>query len=348
MSEMLEVDAITAVARETLRQVLDGAPTVALVNFPNHGNPGDPAIWLGSRTLLRDLGVRIAYSSAWWDFDPAALRRAAGDAPVLINGGGNLGDLYAGQQGTRAEVLRSLRDNRIIQLPQSIHFASPENADAMGLLISEHGGFELMVREKRSLGLAHELFGVDAILSPDHALGLRELQRSPRARKHPILWLARRPGDPEYVPYDEPADMRVTRREWLEGVGESEREWDRRGRVALKINAAARHRRLHGPEPRMWRSSVAHHVVSMTYPILARRWVARGVDMLTDAEVVITDKLHGHLLCVLLGLDHVVLDNSYGKVSGTLDAWTGALSGVHRAVDGHDAMAQALAILEAR
>ena len=318
------------------------------MNFPNHGNPGDPAIWLGSRALLRDLGVRIAYSSAWWDFDPSELRRAAGDSPVLINGGGNFGDLYAGQQGARIEVLRSLRDNRIIQLPQSIHFADPENADAMGRLIREHGGFELMVREKKSLGLARDLFGVDATISPDHALGLRDLPRSPHAPTHPILWLARRPGDPEYVSYDEPADVRVTRVEWLEGIGESEREWDRHGRLALKINAAARHRRLHGKESQLWRSSAAHRVVSMTYPVLARRWVARGVDMLTDAQVVITDKLHGHLLCVLLGIEHVVLDNSYGKVSGTLDAWTGSLPGVHRAVDGQDAMEQAVAILESR
>ncbi|SDD58191.1 pyruvyl transferase EpsO [Sanguibacter gelidistatuariae] len=266
---------------------------------------------------------------------------------MLVNGGGNLGDLYAGQQGTRLEILRSLRDNRIIQLPQSIHFANPENAQAMAQLISEHGGFELMVRERKSLRLAKDLLGLDATLSPDHALALGSLDGS-HAPTRSVLWLARRPGDPEYVPYDEPSDARVTRMEWLEGVSDSERDWDRRGRLALRFNGAAKNRRLRGPESRLWKTRAAYRALSMTYPVLARRWVARGVGILTDAEVVITDKLHGHIMCVLLGKEHIVLDNSYGKVSGTLDAWTGTLPGVHRATDGRDAMEQAVAILESR
>ena len=58
-----------------------------------------------------------------------------------------------------------------------------------------------------------------------------------------------------------------------------------------------------------------------------------------------TDKLHGHLLAALLGIPHVVLDNSYGKVSGTLEAWTAGLPGVHRADGPGEAMAAARDLL---
>lgn len=341
-AQAASVDSLRAVARDALASALDGARTVALVNFPNHGNPGDPAIWLGSRALLLELGVRVRYRSAWWDLDPGALRRAVGDAPVLLNGGGNLGDLYAGQQGTRMRVLRELRHNRVLQLPQSIHFADPARAAEMADVVAAHGGFRLMVRERASLARAREQLGVEAVLSPDHALGLGRLERS-AAPVRPVLWLARRPGDPEYVAYEEPDSPAVRRVEWLEDVAADETRWDRAGRAALQLNRGVQRR---------WRadarwSAPAHAVVSRTYDALGRRWVQRGVDLLSEARVVVTDKLHGHLLCAMLGVPHVVLDNSYGKVSGTLEAWTSGLPGVHVARDGAEAWDVAQRLLAA-
>lgn len=325
-----KIESLRTRARTELDAVLGGARTVALVNFPNHGNPGDPAIWLGTLSLLRDLGVRVGYRCAWWDFDPRALRDAVGDAPVLINGGGNLGDLYAGQQSTRIEVLRTLRCNRIVQLPQSIHFTDPANERAMGELLAGHPDVRLMVREHRSVALARERWGLRPVLSPDHALGLGRLPRSGRPTT-PVLWLARLPGDPEYVPYPEPSGDDVQRVEWLHGVPEAERTWDARGRVALRVNAWGRR---HRERPSRWR----HALVAATYEPLARRWVQRGVDLLCSAEVVVTDKLHGHLLCLLLDIPHVVLDNSYGKVSGTYETWTSDWPGAHRTDDAEHAL----------
>jgi hypothetical protein len=70
---------------------------------------------------------------------------------------------------------------------------------------------------------------------------------------------------------------------------------------------------------------------------LARRWVARGFQAIQEAKVVVTDRLHGHVFCVLAGIPHVVLDNNYHKVSSTLDTWSGNLPGVHRAESGEQA-----------
>jgi len=252
------IDSLRVTARQALGGVLDGARTVALVNFPNHGNPGDPAIWLGSRRLLDELRVRIGYSCAWWDFDPAALRAAVGDAPVLLNGGGNFGYLYAGQQATRVRVLSTLAGNPVVQLPQSIHLADAANEAAMAELLASHPRFTMMVREHRSAAIARDRLGVEPVLSPDHALGLGPLART-RTPKTPILWLTRVAGDPEHVDHEpEPADD-VRRVEWL------------------------------------------HAVAVRTYPPLAWRWVRRGVDLLSSAQVAVTDKLHGHLLAQIGG-----------------------------------------------
>ena len=44
--------------------------------------------------------------------------------------------------------------------------------------------------------------------------------------------------------------------------------------------------------------------------------------MLSQGNVVITDRLHAHILSVLLGIPNIVLDNNYGKVHGYMEAWT--------------------------
>lgn len=342
MRDLSEIDRLRAVAREALAQALRGAHEVALVNFPDHGNPGDPAIWLGTRRLLADLGVRVRHSVAWWDFDPDLLRRRVGTAPVLINGGGNFGDLYRGQQSTRESVLRSLDRNPVIQLPQSIHFREPENERAMAALLAAHPDVTVMVRERAAEAVARDRLGVRPVLSPDHALALGAQRRSGPVTT-PILWLARRPGDPEHVAYDEPSGPDVRRIEWLEGVPEAEAGWNAWGRALLRIDRGTR-RRWEDDGP----SAVLQRVASTTFAPLARRWVQRGLRLLSSADVVVTDKLHGHIFCALLGIPHVVLDNSYGKVSATLDAWTGSLPGVHRAADGAEALALARELVGGR
>ena len=58
------------------------------------------------------------------------------------------------------------------------------------------------------------------------------------------------------------------------------------------------------------------------YDFLARRRVENGLRLLSQAKVVVTDRLHGHILSLLLGIPHVVLANTNGKVRSLYDTWT--------------------------
>lgn len=44
--------------------------------------------------------------------------------------------------------------------------------------------------------------------------------------------------------------------------------------------------------------------------------------MLSSARSVQTDRWHGHLMCLLLGIPHDVIDNRTGKISAMIDACT--------------------------
>jgi pyruvyl transferase EpsO len=323
------LDDLRDIARESLTQALDGHNKVGLVNFPNHGNPGDPAIWMGSKRLLKDLGVRVRYESAWWNFDPKRARAALGNAPVLINGGGNFGDLYLGQHETRLRVLATMRHNPVVQLPQSMFFKHPAQQERAATAIAEHGGVTLMAREQLTVQRMRDAFGVEPLHSPDHALGNPSRSRTTEPTTD-LVWIIRKETDPEFNPVAAPpANAGIVPFEWMDGIFADQATWDAAGLRALRANTWLRARQ--GLAERQWRP------VSWTFDPLAKRWVDYGFSVLSSARVVVTDKLHGHILAALAGIPHVVLDNSYGKVSGTLDAWTQNLPGVYRAANGQEA-----------
>ena len=98
---------------------LAGQP-FALVDFPDHANVGDSAIWLGTTAFFRrQHAVEPRYVASIAAFSPAALRRAHPEGPILIHGGGNFGDLWPRHQAFRERLLETFPDRLIVQLPQS-------------------------------------------------------------------------------------------------------------------------------------------------------------------------------------------------------------------------------------
>jgi pyruvyl transferase EpsO len=87
--------------------------------------------------------------------------------------------------------------------------------------------------------------------------------------------------------------------------------------------------------------SLARPLLTAIYEPLARQRLRRGVAVLSAGHVVVTDRLHGHILSLLLGIPHVVLDNSYGKLSSFVATWTHDVDGVLRAESVTEAAARA-------
>lgn len=302
-----------------LAEVLPGDEPVALVSFPNHANAGDPAIWLAAERTLARLGKRVAYRCAWSSYDPRALRAAAPEGPILLNGGGNLGDLYAGQQGTRERVLADFPGRHVVQLPQSIWFEDPANLERNRALFEGHGAVTLLVREGASLERARESFDVPVRRCPDLVFALHPLDR-PVEPDVPVVWLARH--DPETARPDGGAgpeagglDLTGVRRlDWLDPVpGEA--------RPPLGARLAVRAQRLLGAD-RPVAGPTRARLLARTFDPLARHWLDRGRRILSGGEVVITDRLHGHVLSLLMGIPHVVTDNRTGKVRAVWEADT--------------------------
>jgi pyruvyl transferase EpsO len=300
------------------------AQPFALVDFPDHANVGDSAIWLGTTAFFRRHSrTEPRYVASIAAFSPAALRQAHPDGPILIHGGGNFGDLWPRHQAFRERLLETFPDRPIVQLPQSVHYGDSRVADRTARIISRHGKFRLLVRDQASLDFAAERFDCSVRLCPDLALCL-----GPQERPTPVvdvLCLFRTDRE-RAAPHALPATrLRVQVTDWL---------GERRLPIRLRELGAAAARLRSGPR-RMTALRVAR------YDAAAAARVARGCRLLSTGRLVVTDRLHAHLLSLLLGIPHAALDNTYGKLGRFLDAWTGDAPGVYRVRTAEEALAWA-------
>lgn len=303
MSQRLRLlEALRYTIEHTIGPLFAERPRVALLDFPNQSNVGDSAIWLGELSTLRALGVATpCYISDLPNFDEQQLRQRLGNGTILLHGGGNLGDIWPAHHAFRERVLQSFPDNPVIQLPQSIWFQQTAALKQARTVLNAHPNLVLLVRDQQSLDIARNEFRARSILCPDLALHLGPRQRS-RAPCVPVLWLARtdRESRAQHGPDSVPGFLA---------------DWVTEPATLLRgIN-----HRL-GRTPR--RARALRNLLSATYEPLAKQRFSRGCELLSRGAVVVTDRLHAHILCLLLGIPHVLLDNSYGKLSSFFQTWT--------------------------
>jgi exopolysaccharide biosynthesis predicted pyruvyltransferase EpsI len=58
------------------------------------------------------------------------------------------------------------------------------------------------------------------------------------------------------------------------------------------------------------------------FSLMAQRRVDRGRALLSSAGRIVSDRLHVHILCVLMNIPHVSIDNNYGKIHAYVRDWT--------------------------
>lgn len=316
-------------AADELREVGTGAP-FALLDFPDHRNVGDAAIWLGEEAYFREQrAASPRYVASFRAFSETALRAALPEGTIFIHGGGNFGDLYPRHQAFREHLLERFRDREIVQLPQSIRFERPEALARAARAIAAHRRFTLFVRDRVSYDIAAASFDCEVRLCPDLAFFLGPLARE-RAPEVDLLYLIRTDQERAVGEVSKPESHTSRVADWLV-----------ESRIGFHLRRAAGAARLlgrEGPGPGSLRRA--------WYSAAARARTARGCRLLASGRVLITDRLHAHILGLLLDLPHAVLDNSYGKLHRFLDVWTGEAAAVYRARSLEDAERWAASIVD--
>ena len=290
------------------RRIIPAQPRCALLDFPDHANVGDSAIWLGEKKLLEKISARIVYECDLASYSRAVLAERIGDGVILLHGGGNFGDIWPKRQIFRERVIEAFPRNRIIILPQTIFFREAANLRRAQAVLNKHPDLVILARDRRSLETACTDFKGTAVLCPDMAFMLGEFSQCESAKKD-IVWLARTDVEARTSQMAALNDPNIAVLDWLSEPATILRTVYRRS-----VQAIARHPRL--------LKSLVNPVRSLLDRLAAQR-VARGARMLSGGRAVVTDRLHAHIMSLLLGIPHVVLDNNYGKVKEFYSLWTG-------------------------
>lgn len=287
-----------------------GAP-VAYLDYPVHGNFGDLLIFLGTLSFLHDHNYKIeTCKSLHW-----LPEKISPDAVVLLHGGGNLGDLYPPHQKFREAAIARFSNNRIVVLPQTIHYQQTIGFQHTRKILGSHPDLHLILRDAQSLEIAKQEFPKCKLrLIPDmaHHLwpGPSNGAISTRNNGQPVFLIR---NDKERAAIFPELDRHAAQfRDWADFFTAPEARQIRLGKFLHRVNG-----KLHGKLPlaRPWR-----WVCNKLYMRLSQEFSGQGP--------IITSRLHGTIFGTLLGKKTGLLDNSYGKNRRYYDTWANDLDGV--------------------
>jgi exopolysaccharide biosynthesis predicted pyruvyltransferase EpsI len=328
---------------DRLGRLLNKGTKVALLDFPNHNNVGDNAIWLGEKVALRKTGVHVVYQCDLYSFSESALRKRLGkDGVVLLHGGGNLGNVWPEHQMFREKIIQLFPDVKIIQLPQSVHFDNDTSKASFGEIARAHQDFHVLVRDSASLQILKQL-DLKVELCPDMALALGPVAENNKPVVD-LIWLAR--TDHESAGQQNQAmKVSVEKLDWL--YGEPDRFYSK-----WLMRFTVRIRRV--VQKSYQRSTLLRDYFgglnSLCFDWLAQSRFNRGIRILCRGKIVMTDRLHGHVLSTLLGKPQVLFDNHYRKIGNYLDCFLLSREGIFYVADSQsnieDNVSKALEIVQ--
>src|SRR5690606_7789404 len=241
-------------------------------------------------------------------------------AIILLQGGGNFGDIYTKTQEERLKIISENPDKKIIIFPQTIHYQNTENLKKDAEIIKKHPDLIFCVRDRISYDLVQEHFpNVLPKLLPDMAFCIDPKRfEAPISGKKKLL-MKRNDGelgnipnvDGEFETLDWPT-FNLTKQERWKKVGQ-QRRFDKMAIAFQKL-----------PILNTW--------VDSRYGIKSRngkeKHIQTGIDFFSQYETIYTTRLHGLILGILMGKDMKVLDNSYGKLTNFYKEWLVGFEGV--------------------
>ena len=287
-----------------------------LFNIAGFENKGDPAIGIGEIFLLRRLNIELVLhledihnSDKAIDYAREMSKKYSNETLViLLHGGGNLLS-YAHQDVNRGRIIRRFMDFEIVMFPQSFWiFTKPEHQEHFKSVYAAHPRLTFCYRDQFSFDQGSKLFPkARPLLVPDMAFQIGKVDRFMRPI-HNIMWLKR--GDEESPHYKIPDD-------------------------------AAKHDAIVADWTQGWLTPKDKRTLENGFLI-----TANGMMFLQRGRVVITDRLHGHILSILCGIPQVVLNPVNDKIAHYRDTWTRGLENVEVATTPQEALDKAVSLLK--
>ena len=278
-----------------------------LLEVPYYTNIGDTLIWQGEIDFLSKLPYRRRGMSSYFTDIPKTIK--ATDV-ILLQGGGNFGDLYFDPQNYRMRIVQKYPNNKIIIFPQTVWFEHERNMKDCAEQLSKCPNLTICTRDKESYDILKCYFVNDILLVPDMAfcIDISKWKTSPVTKE--ALLLKREDKElkmtNELVQLEATAGITVT--DWPTFTESSwQKTWFRR---TLK----------YAPVIFDW----------YAYNIFRPYLIKSGVELISSHKKIFSTRLHAAILSILLCKARTLIwfDNSYGKNKNFFETWLKDCDGI--------------------
>ena len=160
------------------------------LDVPAYLNIGDFLIAMGAFRLLDELPYKCRYKSTFANYNPS---HVPDNCIILMQGGGNFGDLYPGANWYRNEIVKTFPNHKIIFLPQTITYKDTSLAKEDAEILSKHNNLLICARDSVSYAFLQRYFPQNRhCLLPDTALGLYQVLPQQNIIRNKALLMQRR------------------------------------------------------------------------------------------------------------------------------------------------------------
>lgn len=256
--------------------------------LPEHGNMGDQAIAYATNEFLKDkfpeYCVLEIYSDQTFKYIKKVKRYINKDDIILLHGGGNMGNLYVTEEIKRREIVNQFKNNFIISMTQTATFTSDAKGQyELNLTKKSYGrnkNLVLLAREQFSYKVMKEVLGIkNVILNPDIVFYLNDSYNNVSTRER-IMTCLRNDNESVFMNKKE------------KFLNDLRKEYNYVFNYDTVIN----------------RKVDKHN----------RKLELRNILYeFSKSKVVITDRLHGMVFCVITKTPCIVLRSLDNKVIGT-------------------------------
>ncbi len=279
---------------------------VLLFGTPIHNNMGDHLIALCERMMLEKIyPVKKIFEipkQVYWVYGKYIEKNIISTTEIFISGGGWMGDLWEEDNNYLKKIIEKHPNNRIFVFPQTVFYLGEKNKLKDKRLnkeiYSECKNLTFSFREKNSLQCFREMFSdVRSLLFPDMALF-----------------------------YHSYVKQHVFKFSYKVGIcfrNDKEAEYSDKINYVIKIFVEKNYSMTKI-------STMAKHGISFSK---RENVINNTINLFSQFDIVITDRLHAMIFCVITNTPCIVFNNLSKKISGVYNTWLESFDGVFPVFD---------------
>ncbi|MDD5944017.1 polysaccharide pyruvyl transferase family protein [Fibrobacter sp.] len=309
MNYIEKTSELRQIIKQQLHALIDS--DYAYLELPYYENIGDTLIWEGTRIFLKQIKYKCLYSASFTTFYNHKIPQGA---TILLQGGGNFGDLWKEPHSFRKKIIELYPNNKVIIFPQTVWYENHENIKADEIFFANHPNVTMCARDKVSFRFMQEHFPKNEILLvPDMAffIGFDKFGKINTTKTERTLYAKRIDKElknnswPSFIPqnaevHDWPA---IEYKAPKYALADYIVEW---------LNFFAN---IKGIKP------VNRLIDLMRAHFYRPQYIKDCVKFINQYDTVYSTRLHIAIASIMMGKTVHLMDNSYGKNFNFYDTW---------------------------